>query len=381
MLLHVLRHVEADQRFDRFKQLVCQHLHQLRLAYAGRADEDERHGPLLRADADAVAPNGCGHGGDGLVLSDDVLLQAGIELQQLLIFLCADLAGRDLRPQFDDARQVLHRQHGLRLFLEQRDLLPQLQIAAAQLCHAGIVALGRLCVFGQHLQLEIEVIALLAQRLELADVLVFEVHVGARLVQQVDGLIRQETVGDIALRQNDGLPRDLRRDLHTVIRLIIVRDAAHDGDGLLDRRLVDRHGLEPALERGVLFDVLAVFVERRRTDDLDLAARERGLQDVRRVHRALGVARADEVVYLIDDEDDVAKLLDLFDEALHTALKLAAELRPGDERRQIHQIDLFALQLVGDILVDDALREPLGDGRLADARLADQAGVVLLAAV
>ena len=166
-----------------------------------------------------------------------------------------------------------------------------------------------------------------------------------------------------------------------MIRLIIVRDAAHDGDGFFDRRLVDRHGLEPALERGVLFDVLAVFVERRRTDDLDLAARERGLQDVRRVHRALGVARADEVMHLVDDEDDVAELFDLFDQSLHAALKLAAELRPGDERRQIHQIDLFALQLVGDVLVDDALRKPLGDGRLADARLADQAGVVLLAAV
>ena len=59
----------------------------------------------------------------------------------------------------------------------------------------------------------------------------------------------------------------------------------------------------------------------------------------------------------------------------------ADNLPARDERRQIHQIDLFALQLVGDIFVDDALREPLGDGRLADARLADQAGVVLLAAV
>ena len=72
------------------------------------------------------------------------------------------------------------------------------------------------------------------------------------------------------------------------------------------RGLGDGHGLEAALKRGVLFNVLAVFVERRRADDLDLAAGERGLEDVCGVHAALGVARADEIVHLVDDEDDVA---------------------------------------------------------------------------
>jgi hypothetical protein len=65
-------------------------------------------------------------------------------------------------------------------------------------------------------------------------------------------------------------------------------------------------GLEATFERGVLLDVLAVLVEGGRADALDLAAREGGLQHVRRVDRAFGAAGADERVQLVDEEDDVA---------------------------------------------------------------------------
>ena len=47
-----------------------------------------------------------------------------------------------------------------------------------------------------------------------------------------------------------------------MVDLVALLQAAQDGDRRLDRRLVDHHLLEPALERGVLLDVLAVLVER-----------------------------------------------------------------------------------------------------------------------
>ena len=73
---------------------------------------------------------------------------------------------------------------------------------------------------------------------------------------------------------------------------IVMRNTAQNRDGLLDRRFIDRHGLEAALECGVLFDIFAVLVERRCADDLNLAAREGRFEDIRRVHRAFCVARA-----------------------------------------------------------------------------------------
>ena len=73
-----------------------------------------------------------------------------------------------------------------------------------------------------------------------------------------------------------------------------------------DRRLADEHRREAPLERRVLLDVLAVLVERRRADAAQLAAREHRLEQVRRVDRALGRARADDRVQLVDEEDDPA---------------------------------------------------------------------------
>ena len=72
------------------------------------------------------------------------------------------------------------------------------------------------------------------------------------------------------------------------------------------RRLVDQHRLEAALERRVLLDVLAVLVERGRADAVQLAAREHRLEHVAGVHRALGLAGADDGVQLVDEQDDAA---------------------------------------------------------------------------
>ena len=54
-----------------------------------------------------------------------------------------------------------------------------------------------------------------------------------------------------------------------------------------------------------LLDVLAVLVERRRADALELAARQRRLEDVGGVDRAFGRAGADERVQLVDEQHRV----------------------------------------------------------------------------
>ena len=127
-------------------------------------------------------------------------------------------------------------------------------------------------------------------------------------------------------------------DADAVVDLVALLEAAQDRDGVLDRRLRDEDRLEAPLERGVLLDALAVLVERRRADAAQLAARERGLQQVRGVHRALGRARADERVQLVDEEDDLAlRRLDLLEHRLEPLLELAAELRAGDERAHVER--------------------------------------------
>ena len=166
-----------------------------------------------------------------------------------------------------------------------------------------------------------------------------------------------------------------------MVILVIAADALEYLDAVGNGRLVYGNRLEPALERGVLFDMLAVLGEGSCTDDLYLASRERRLEDVRSVHAALGVACADDVMHLVDNEDYIALLADLLDKSLHAAFKLASELRSGDQRRQVKKIDLLTAKLIWNLIERYALSKPLGNGSLADARLADKAGIVLLAAV
>ena len=83
---------------------------------------------------------------------------------------------------------------------------------------------------------------------------------------------------------------------------------------------------------------------------------------------------------LVDEQDDVAALGDLLHHLLEALLELTAVLRAGHEGGQVERVDLLVLQQLRHLAVRDQLGEALDHGGLAHARLADQNGVVLLAA-
>ena len=162
-----------------------------------------------------------------------------------------------------------------------------------------------------------------------------------------------------------------------MVLLVALADAEQDVDRLLERRLLDHDRLEAALERGVPLDVLAVLVERRRADALELAARERRLEDVGGIDGALGRARTDERVQLVDEQDRVVGVAQLLDDLLEPLLELAAVLGAGHQRADVEGQDALVEERLGDVAGDDPMGEALGDGGLADAGLADQGRVVL----
>ncbi len=162
------------------------------------------------------------------------------------------------------------------------------------------------------------------------------------------------------------------------MRLVLLLQAAQDRDRVLDRRLGDEHRLEAARERRVLFDVLAVFVERGRADAVQLAARQGGLEQVRGVHGAFRLARADKGVHFVDEQDHAALGRDhLVQHRLQPLLELAAIFRAGDQRAHVERQQLLVAQRLGHVAVDDAQRQALDDRGLADAGLADQHRIVL----
>ena len=180
--------------------------------------------------------------------------------------------------------------------------------------------------------------------------------------------------------QRHGRLQRLVGEVHLVVRLVAVAQALHDAQRLLLVRLAHGDGLEAALERGVLLQVLTVLVEGGGADHLDLATGQRRLQDGGGIDGALGRARADERVHLVDEQDDVARVHDLLDALLQALLELAAVLGPGHERAHVEREQALVAQDVRHLVRHDELRQALGHGGLAHARLADEQRVVLLAA-
>jgi len=169
-------------------------------------------------------------------------------------------------------------------------------------------------------------------------------------------------------------------DLDLVVDLVLLLETPEDGDGVLDRGLLDHDGLEAALEGGVLLDVLAVLVEGGGAHAAELAAGQGRLEHVRRVHRPFRRARPHQRVQLVDEADDLALALrDLAKDGLQAILELAAILRARDHGPDVDAEEPLALEAFGHVAGHDALGEALHDGRLAHPGLADEDRVVLRA--
>src|SRR4051794_22361028 len=384
VLLHVLRHVDPDHRVLVAEEELGERPRQLGLAHARRAEEDERAGRALRVlQARARAADRLRDDLDGGVLADDALVELLLHAHELLRLGLGELEHRDAGPHGDDVGDLLLADGGtigvalapLPLLLELALLVRQLALGVAEVrgllellrLDRGLLGAARLL----DLLLELPVHGRGGHRLD--------AHARGGLVDEVDRLVGQLAVGDVPVRELRGRLERLVGDVHLVVLLVAVAQALEDLHGLVGRRLVDADLLEAPLESRVALQVLAVLVERRRADRLQLPAGEGRLEDRGGVDRALRGTCADEVVELVDEQDDVAALGDLLHHLLEALLELAAVLRAGDEGGEIQRVDLLALEQLGHVGVRDALREPLDHGGLADARLADEHRVVLRA--
>ena len=190
---------------------------------------------------------------------------------------CGDAGDRDAGPHRDDLGDLLLvdrrlRRRDLSACHSARSLSTRLAGRGLGLAQVRglLVLLGvdrRVLLLGD----PVELLLRLAQRGRRGRVA--QADAAGGLVDQVDRLVGQVAVGDVADRQvGRGLDR-LVRDRDLVVLLVALADAEQDLDRLLERRLLDHDRLEAPLEGRVPLDVLAVLVERRGADALQLAAR------------------------------------------------------------------------------------------------------------
>ena len=172
---------------------------------------------------------------------------------------------------------------------------------------------------------------------------------GTGLVNEVDGLIGQEAILDVAVGKVRGSLDSTLRIAHMVMLLVARLERGQDLDRVLDARLLDIDGLEATLESRVLGEVLAEFLGRGGADNLEGAAREHGLEHGARVDGALGRTGTDDGVHLVDKQDDVVGFGGLLDHVLEALLKLAAILGTRHEARQVERPDILVHEVLGHV--------------------------------
>ena len=85
-------------------------------------------------------------------------------------------------------------------------------------------------------------------------------------------------------------------------------------------------------------------------------------------------------MHLVNEEDHIAGLFHVLQHLFDSILKLATIFGTGHHAGQVQRQDLLIQQLLRHIAHDDLPSQSFGDGRLADAGLTDQAGIIFRAA-
>ena len=222
----------------------------------------------------------------------------------------------------------------LPLLLLAPDLALQLALLVAQRRGAlEVLVADRLFLLGVHL---------LELRLELGHLgrrhLRRQPRARARLVDHVDRLVRQEPVGDVALRQlrrRDAASRrgcspggGPRTSSAGPCRISTVSSTEGGSTTTVWKRRSSAPSFSMYLRYSFSVDAPTHCSSPRASA---------GLSMLRRVDRAFGRAGADQRVQLVDEQDDVLVLRDLVHDRLEPLLELAAVLGAGDDRRHVER--------------------------------------------
>src|SRR3989344_1685967 len=204
---------------------------------------------------------------------------------------------------------------------------------------------------------------------------------GGGLIDEVDGLVGQKTIRNIARRKLDRRHKRTVGNVYSVKEFVLFFKSAQNSDRIVCRRLQHIHRLEAPLKSRVALDVLLILAQGGGADNVQVAARERGLEHVGGIHRAFGGARPYHRMYLVYKKDNFTLgSFYLLHNRLKALLKLAAVLCARNKRAEVERHEVFVTQRLRTVARGDALCEPLGYSRLAHSRLADEDGIVLGAA-
>ncbi len=93
-----------------------------------------------------------------------------------------------------------------------------------------------------------------------------------------------------------------------MMHFVLFFQPTQNGNRIFHARFTDQYFLETPLQSRIFFDILAVFIQRRRADAMQLTACQRRFEHIACVHCAFGLARADHSMNFIDKQNNLAFL-------------------------------------------------------------------------
>ena len=332
VLLGVFAHVET---YEGDAQFLRQHLADLGLAHAGRSDKEERrHGFPRLCESGLRHHHSAYHAVDGSILAIDFAGDASRQSLQFVVALRSKGLGIDATDIGEDVAD---------------DLLADLLIT---------FRLGKTLLVEQGVLLE----------------------VGSGLVDDVDGLVGKETVVDEGIGLLHGIAYGFAVVAHAVMTFVTGKEAIEDGDGLLDRGLLDIDESE-ASGNGLLAGHRPVVVLiGGAADEADAAVLEIGFEHVGGIDGIAAAAGFANAVDFVDVDNAFSAVADTFEHGLHAFLEFTVIAGSCHHRGHLEGIDLVAAHPAGYPALINHPHQTIDKGGLAHTGFADEKRVVLVLA-
>ena len=206
MCLHKLRHIHPDQRVFIRKHRFGNGFDQFRLPDTGRTDKNKRRRLMLLTESGTVATNCARQSVNRLILPDHTLMQAVFQLHQPLRFGFGNPLNRNSCPHLNDRSNIfLRNDSGNHLVFERRNLLLKakkrglgLRLFLVEILRFDLLRRGCLDTGLDRSLLRLLFVAFRQKLLVFNKTKFAKIGSRARLVKQIDRLIRQITIHDVA---------------------------------------------------------------------------------------------------------------------------------------------------------------------------------------
>ena len=164
-------------------------------------------------------------------------------------------------------------------------------------------------------------------------------------VDQIDRLVGEEAVADVAMRERRRGDDRVVGDAHAVVRLVALLEAAQDGDGALDVGSPTytgwkRRSSAASFSTCLRYSSSVVAPTTRSSPRASI-----GLSMLPASIEPSALPGADERVQLVDEDDELPfGVGDLLEHGLEPLLELAAELGAGDQRAEVERDEPLVLE-------------------------------------